>query len=29
VLEQGNIVKEASADSLLEDPAVRAAYLGV
>jgi branched-chain amino acid transport system ATP-binding protein len=29
VLEQGNIVKEASAESLLEDPAVRAAYLGV
>ncbi len=29
VLEQGNIVKDASADSLLEDPAVRAAYLGV
>ncbi len=29
VLEQGNIVKGASADSLLEDPAVRAAYLGV
>jgi len=29
VLEQGNIVKEASADSLLGDPAVRAAYLGV
>ena len=29
LFEQGNIVKEASAASLLEDPAVRAAYLGV
>jgi branched-chain amino acid transport system ATP-binding protein len=29
VLEQGNIVKGASAEALLEDPAVRAAYLGV
>lgn len=29
VLEQGTITQEASAESLLEDPAVRAAYLGV
>ncbi len=29
VLEQGSVVKEASSAQLLEDPAVRAAYLGV
>src|SRR5690606_19259286 len=29
VLEQGRIVKEAPAAALLDDPAVRAAYLGV
>ena len=29
VLEQGTIKKAASTESLLEDPAVRAAYLGV
>jgi branched-chain amino acid transport system ATP-binding protein len=28
VLEVGNVVKEAKASDLLNDPAVRAAYLG-
>lgn len=29
VLEQGSIVKEAPSGELLDDPAVRSAYLGV